>query len=49
MQRTRVRVALALAFLAAGAPPAFAAKTDIVELINGDRITCEIKKLDRGS
>ena len=48
MQRTRVRVALALAFLAAGAPPAFAAKTDIVELINGDRITCEIKKLDRG-
>ena len=41
-------MALALAFLVAGAPPAFAAKTDIVELINGDRITCEIKKLDRG-
>ncbi len=48
MQRTRVRVALALAFVVAGVPPAFAAKTDIVELINGDRITCEIKKLDRG-
>jgi hypothetical protein len=48
MQRTHVRVVLALALLAAGAPPAFAAKTDIVELINGDRITCEIKKLDRG-
>jgi hypothetical protein len=25
-----------------------AAKTDIVELVNGDRITCEIKKLERG-
>ena len=25
-----------------------AAKTDIVELENGDRITCEIKKLERG-
>ena len=48
MQRTHVRVAVALAFLVAGAPPAFAAKTDIIELINGDRITCEIKKLDRG-
>ena len=48
MPRTRVRVALALAFLVAGVPPAFAAKTDIVELINGDRITCEIQKLERG-
>ena len=48
MQRIHFRVALALAILVAGAPPAFAAKTDIVELINGDRITCEIKKLDRG-
>jgi hypothetical protein len=29
--------------------PAFAAaKTDVVELVNGDRITCEIKKLERG-
>ena len=25
-----------------------AAKTDIIELVNGDRITCEIKKLERG-
>jgi hypothetical protein len=31
------------------ASPAFAAaKTDVVELVNGDRITCEIKKLERG-
>ena len=32
--------------LAAGA--AEAQKTDIVELINGDRLTCEIQKMDRG-
>ena len=32
-----------------GGPGYFAAiKTDIVELVNGDRITCEIQKLDRG-
>ncbi len=48
MQVTHVPVALALTFLVAGATPVFAAKTDIVELVNGDRITCEIKKLDRG-
>jgi putative salt-induced outer membrane protein YdiY len=28
--------------------PAVAQKTDVVELANGDRITCEIQKLDRG-
>ena len=28
--------------------PAAAQKTDIVELANGDRVTCEIQKLDRG-
>jgi hypothetical protein len=28
--------------------PAAAQKTDIVELVNGDRITCEIQKMDRG-
>ena len=33
----------------AGLRDVFAAtKTDIIELVNGDRITCEIKKLDRG-
>ena len=31
------------------ADPILAApKTDVVELLNGDRITCEIRKLDRG-
>lgn len=34
-------------WLAAGGTAA-AQKTDIVELLNGDRITCEIQKLDRG-
>lgn len=28
--------------------PAFATKTDWVQLVNGDRITCEIQKLERG-
>ena len=49
MDRTRVGAALALIFVAVGASTAYAAaKTDIVELANGDRMTCEIKKLDRG-
>ncbi len=31
------------------AVPCFAGpKTDIIELLNGDRITCEIQKLERG-
>ena len=30
------------------APQAFAEKTDIVELVNGDSITCEIQNLERG-
>ncbi len=40
-------VALTLALLAC-AGPALAEKTDIVYLRNGDRVTCEIKKLERG-
>ena len=37
------------AFAMVGTSTAHAAtKTDIIELLNGDRITCEIKKLDRG-
>jgi len=36
----------ALALLWAG--PGLAAKTDVVVLRNGDRITCEVKKLERG-
>lgn len=40
---------LAAAVLVALARPCLAAvKTDIVELTNGDRITCEIQKLERG-
>ena len=40
---------LAVVCSVAGVRDTFAAaKTDIVELVNGDRITCEIKKLDRG-
>jgi hypothetical protein len=44
-----VRIAfqtLGLVFLAA--MPAFAQKTDVVVLVNGDHLTCEIKQLDRG-
>jgi hypothetical protein len=49
MEPTRASAALALIIVSMGASPAYAAiKTDIVELVNGDRITCEIKKLDRG-
>ena len=39
---------IALVLSTALASTAYAAKTDIVELLNGDRITCEIKKLERG-
>lgn len=39
---------LTLAAWLATSAPAFAQKTDVVELANGDRITCEIQKLDRG-
>jgi Protein of unknown function, DUF481 len=48
MVGTRLTLSLALAWSIVGASTAYAAKTDIVELTNGDRITCEIKKLDRG-
>ena len=46
-----VRPGLAVAclfVLSTAAPCAAAVKTDIVELRNGDRITCEIRKLERG-
>jgi putative salt-induced outer membrane protein YdiY len=39
---------LALVLFAALAAPAWAQKTDIVTLANGDKITCEVKLLDRG-
>lgn len=39
---------LAFSLLALLAAPAWAQKTDIVRLVNGDALTCEIKLLDRG-
>ncbi len=43
------RWVVAVALMIGGAPEARAAdKTDIVMLNNGDRVTCEIKQLDRG-
>ena len=43
-----ISIALAGMLLLSRATPCFAAKTDIVELLNGDRVTCEISKLERG-
>lgn len=39
---------LVVASLILGAAPAMAQKTDSITLVNGDRITCEIKELERG-
>jgi Protein of unknown function, DUF481 len=39
----------AIASLLSGASPAFAAKTDVVVLRNGDRLTGEVEQLERGS
>jgi hypothetical protein len=39
---------IVLVALLAAALPAFAAKTDFVELVNGDHFTGEVKSLDRG-
>jgi hypothetical protein len=47
----RVRVVLVFVTLLVGGralPAAAAAKTDVIELLNGDRVTCEIRKLERG-
>jgi hypothetical protein len=38
----------ALGVLTLAVVPAFAQKTDVVRLVNGDTLTCEIKLLDRG-
>ena len=48
LSRPALVLAATLAIWCSAASPAFAQKTDVVELINGDRITCEIQKLDRG-
>ena len=44
----RVGVVVALVMLLRASPADAAIKTDIVELANGDRVTCEIRKLERG-
>jgi hypothetical protein len=45
--RMVLKTVLAL-LLALAAVTAFAQKTDVITLVNGDRITCEIKELERG-
>ncbi len=46
--RVRLGVGIAGLLLLVGLAPLYAQKTDIVVLTNGDRITGEIKKLERG-
>ena len=41
-----MRTALTIILLMLLAGPAFAVKTDSLVLVNGDHITCEIKKLE---
>jgi hypothetical protein len=49
MIRLSRQLILAAVLVLIAATPCFAGpKTDIVELLNGDRITCEIQKLERG-
>jgi Protein of unknown function, DUF481 len=47
-RRPALTVVLLAALLGGGAGPAFAQKTDVIKMANGDRVTCEIKRLDRG-
>ena len=46
--RGRRLLLLVLGAVIAAAAPAWAQKADVVRLINGDTITCEVKLLDRG-
>jgi hypothetical protein len=49
MASRTAHVTLGCLLLSGPAAPCFAAvKTDIVEMLNGDRITCEVRKLERG-
>jgi hypothetical protein len=48
LARAASTLVVLLLLLSRAAPVAAAPKTDIVELRNGDRITCEIRKLERG-
>lgn len=47
-RRARRAALLSLGILGLLAGPAWAQKTDVVTLVNGDTLTCEIKLLDRG-
>jgi hypothetical protein len=46
-RRSGLRALLAIALLSP-AVPAVAQKTDVIELVNGDRVTGEIKTYDQG-
>jgi hypothetical protein len=49
MARTTWRATATLSIFLVGVAPLLAVpKTDVVELLNGDRITCEIRALERG-
>ena len=49
MASRTAHVTLACLLLSGPAAPCFAAvKTDVVEMLNGNRITCEVRKLERG-
>ena len=48
LPRVASLVVLAILAILAAASPAAAANTDYVVLLNGDRLTCEVKELSRG-
>jgi putative salt-induced outer membrane protein YdiY len=48
LKRASRAAILALGILALFGGPAWAQKTDVITLVNGDRLTCEIKLLDKG-
>jgi len=45
----RVGAVLAAALLLAGAPASAQRRTDVIEMLNGDKVTGEIKSLDQGT
>lgn len=48
IRRSRELILAAVLVLIAATPCIAGPKTDVIELLNGDRITCEIQKLERG-
>ena len=49
MMDSRARATTSLLVVLVSVAPSYAApRTDVVELLNGDRVTCEIRKLERG-